>query len=320
MGDVLEYLVDGTSGISPGGVEGSAIVAGVCSKGQVGKGYLLGPSSDLEGLLGVGPLVERARDMLATGGQSPTLIAVPCTGEAKGYFTDIVTTGGNGSYPEVTVSGVPQDNLDIVVQVESAGQVGTATVKVSTDGGKLFESAVTATQQFVIEDSGATLLFPEDAQLEEGWQWAFSARLPIGPVSLFGDEGSPLPTVAGTVLAGADISIQIVKGGARNEGTYQLSTDGGENYGKTRTIPVDGAVPIAEPMPARSWNLKPASLTSWLHWKRPLPCMTLSSSLWPDRRTAWTGRPCRLRRKNSGTCIARRTSRRKHVFRMTGKT
>ena len=92
MGDVLEYLVDGTSGISPGGVEGSAIVAGVCSKGQVGKGYLLGPSSDLEGLLGVGPLVERARDMLATGGQSPTLIAVPCTGEAKGYFTDIVTT------------------------------------------------------------------------------------------------------------------------------------------------------------------------------------------------------------------------------------
>ena len=246
MGDVLEYLVDGTSGISPGGVEGSAIVAGVCSKGQVGKGYLLGPSSDLEGLLGVGPLVERARDMLATGGQSPTIIAVPCTGEARGYFTDIVTTGGNGSYPEVTVSGVPQDNLDIVVQVESAGQVGTATVKVSTDGGKLFESAVTATQQFVIEDSGATLLFPEDAQLEEGWQWAFSARLPIGPVSRVGDEASPLPTVAGTVLAGADISIQIVKGGARNEGTYQLSTDGGENYGKTRTIPVDGAVPIAE--------------------------------------------------------------------------
>ena len=245
MGDVLEYLVDGTSGISPGGVEGSAIVAGVCSKGQVGKGYLLGPSSDLEGLLGVGPLVERARDMLATGGQSPTIIAVPCTGEARGYFTDIVTTGGNGSYPEVTVSGVPQDNLDIVVQVESAGQVGTATVKVSTDGGKLFESAVTATQQFVIEDSGATLLFPEDAQLEAGWQWAFSARLPIGPVSRVGDEASPLPTVAGTVLAGADISIQIVKDGARNEGTYQLSTDGGENYGKTRTIPVDGAVPIA---------------------------------------------------------------------------
>ena len=246
MGDVLEYLVDGTSGISPGGVEGSAIVVGVCSKGQVGKGYLLGKSSDLAGLLGVGPLVERARDMLATGGQAPTLIAGPCAGEARGYLTDVVATGGNGKYPDVTVSGVPQKNLDIVVRVESAGQVGTATVKISQDGGEKFGSAVTVEQQLVIEGSGATLIFPEEAQLEAGWQWAFTARLPIGPVSRVGDESSPLPTVAGTVLAGADISIQIVKGGARNEGTYQLSTDGGENYGKTRTIPVDGAVAIVD--------------------------------------------------------------------------
>ncbi|HJA79945.1 MAG TPA: DUF2586 family protein [Candidatus Desulfovibrio intestinavium] len=246
MGDVLEYLVDGTSGLAPGGVEGSAIVAGVCSKGQVGKGYLLGKSSDLTGLLGVGPLVERARDMLATGGQAPTLIAVPCSGEARGHFTAVVATGGNGTYPDVTVSGVPQKNCDIVVKVESAGQIGMATVKISQDGGEKFGSALTAEQQLVIEGSGATLLFPEDAQLEAGWQWAFTARLPIGPVSRVGDEASPLPTVAGTVLAGADISIQIVKGGGRNEGTYQLSTDGGENYGKTRTIPVDGAVPLAD--------------------------------------------------------------------------
>lgn len=246
MGEVLEYLVDGTSGISPGGVEGSAIVVGVCSKGQAGKGYLLGKSSDLTGLLGVGPLVERAKDMLATGGQSATLIAVPCVGEAKGYFTDIVVTGGNGSYPDVTLSGVPQKNLDVVVKVESAGQVGTATVKISQDGGEEYGSAVTATQQLVIEGSGATLVFPESAQLEAGWQWSFTGRLPIGPVSRVGDESSPLPTVAGTVLAGADISIQIVKDGGRNEGTYQLSTDGGESYGKTRTIPVDGAVPIAD--------------------------------------------------------------------------
>ncbi len=47
MGDVLEYLVDGTSGIVPGGVEGSALICGVCSLGEVGKGYLIGKSSDL---------------------------------------------------------------------------------------------------------------------------------------------------------------------------------------------------------------------------------------------------------------------------------
>ena len=35
MGDVLTYLIDGTSGLAPGGVDGKAIVAGVCSKGTI---------------------------------------------------------------------------------------------------------------------------------------------------------------------------------------------------------------------------------------------------------------------------------------------
>lgn len=246
MGDVLEYLVDGTSGISPGGVEGSALVVGVCSKGQVGKGYLLGSSSNVEDLLGVGPLTERCKDMLATGGQSPTIIAVPCAGEPKGYFTRVIATGGSGKYPNVTVSGVPQKNADIVVKVEEAGQVGTATVKVSTDGGQTFsEPAVSSTANLVIEGTGATLIFPEDAQLQAEWQWAFTSRLPIGPVSRVGEASSPLLTADGKVLAGADIAIQIVKGGKRNEGTYQLSADGGETYGKTRTIPADGKVELA---------------------------------------------------------------------------
>ena len=39
MGDVLQYLIDGTSGIVTGGVDGKALVAGVCSRGIVGKAY-----------------------------------------------------------------------------------------------------------------------------------------------------------------------------------------------------------------------------------------------------------------------------------------
>lgn len=34
MGDVLQYLIDGTSGIVTGGVDGKALVAGACSKGK----------------------------------------------------------------------------------------------------------------------------------------------------------------------------------------------------------------------------------------------------------------------------------------------
>ena len=47
MGDVLNYLIDGTSGIVTGGVDGKAIVAGVCSGGTVGKAYLIGKRTDL---------------------------------------------------------------------------------------------------------------------------------------------------------------------------------------------------------------------------------------------------------------------------------
>ena len=74
-------------------------------------------------------------------------------------------------------------------------------------------------------------------------------RCAVGPVSRVGDAASPLPEAAalsGGVLDGAELVIQIVKGGALNVGTYQLSTDGGDNFGKTRTIPLDGVVTLAD--------------------------------------------------------------------------
>ena len=81
MGDVLQYLIDGTSGIVTGGVDGKALVAGVCSRGIVGKAYLIGKRTDLAAMLGTGPLVDRVRDMLTTGGQAPYVVAVPVQGQ-----------------------------------------------------------------------------------------------------------------------------------------------------------------------------------------------------------------------------------------------
>jgi len=138
MGDVLTYLIDGTSGLAPGGVDGKAIVAGVCSKGTVGKAYLVGKRTNLEDMLGTGPLVEHVRAMLTTGGQEPVLVAVPVAGQQSGYMTNPVTTGSKAA---VTVSGVAARNADIVVRVATPGAIGTATLEVSTDGGKTFSEA-----------------------------------------------------------------------------------------------------------------------------------------------------------------------------------
>lgn len=246
MGDVFEYLIDGTSGLAPGGVDGKALVAGVCSLGRVGKGYLIGKRTDLAATLGVGPLVDRVRDILATAGQEPVLVAVPVQGQAAGYFSSPVVYGGSGAAPEMTVSGVPQKNADIVIRVATPGVVGTATVEISTDGGTTFGEVQTSAEQMTIgsgEDAtGATVLLAASAKLEEGSSYRFVARTVIGPVSRVGDAASPLIEVSGNVLAGVELVVQIVKSGARNAGTYRLSTDGGDNFGKARTIPFNGTV------------------------------------------------------------------------------
>lgn len=217
---------------------------------RVGKGYLIGKRTDLAATLGVGPLVDRVRDILATAGQEPVLVAVPVRGQTMGYFSAPVVHGGSGAAPEMTVSGVPQKNADIVILVTTPGVIGTATVEISTDGGTTYGEAQTSAEQMTIgsgEDAtGATVLFAASAKLEEGSSYRFVARTAIGPVSRVGDAASPLIEVSGSVLAGVELVVQIVKGGARNAGTYRLSTDGGDNFGKARTIPFNGTVTLDE--------------------------------------------------------------------------
>lgn len=248
MGDVLHYLIDGTSGIVSGGVDGKAIVAGVCSAGKVGKAYLVGKRTDLGSMLGSGPLVERVRDMLITGGQEPYIVAVPVQGQPGSYISGLSMTGA--AVP-ATVSGYPSINADVVVRVATGGNIGTATLEISTDGGKTFAAAVLAAVQNTVSaggvPTGATLVFDAGAKLVQGSVYAFTVRCAVGPVYKIGDAGSPMPTIteqASGVLAGAELVVQIVKGGDRNVGTYRLSSDGGDNYGQARTIPVNGVVEL----------------------------------------------------------------------------
>ena len=240
MGDVLEYLVDGTSGLAPGAVDGSAIVAGVCSLGEVGKGYLLGKSSDLVGLLGVGPLVDRLRDLFATGGQNPIVIAVPVTGQTGGYITPVKHTGTG---PDATVSGSAAGNADAVVTIVVGGALGTATYKLSENGGQTWGATETTpvNGQVAIGTTGVTITLGAGDQIT-GDTFETTIRTAIGPVTKTGT--GPDITVAGTIKAAAEVVLIIVAGGARNVGTYRLSTDGGDNYGSTRTIPVDGQIAV----------------------------------------------------------------------------
>ncbi|MBU1002791.1 MAG: DUF2586 domain-containing protein [Proteobacteria bacterium] len=249
MGDVLEYLIDGTSGLAPGGVEGTAIIAGVCSDGQIGKGYLLGKSSDLTGLLGVGPLAAALRDAFATGGQNPILIAVPVAGLPGGYLG---TVNQAGTGPEALVSGVAVANANVVVEIVDAGVLGTATYKLSEDDGSTWggATAIPANGQISVGDTGATLVLAS-GDYASGDSYSFVVRTSIGPVSKVGT--GPDITVAGTVRAAAQVELLIMSAGGRNKGTYMLSVDGGDSWGGARTLPTDGAISVGSTGAVITW-------------------------------------------------------------------
>lgn len=242
MGDVYEFIVDGTSGLSPGDVSGSILVTGCCSKGTPGKAYLLGKNSDLEGLLGVGDLVTRLRDVFATGGQNPVVVAVPVAGLPGGYISPVVHTG---SGPSATVTGLPSKSADVLVEILTGGALGTATFQTSMDGGETFGIEVPTPVNGVIamSDTGATLTLSAGTHVT-GDTYRFVVMAPVGPVDHTGTGSDGDIAVSGTVAAGADVVFTVVTGGGRNEGTYKLSLDGGDSWDAVRTIPVDGVIPV----------------------------------------------------------------------------
>jgi hypothetical protein len=237
MGNVYEYIIDGTSGLTPSGGP-SAIVVGVCSVGTVGNGYLIGKQSDLGTLLGVGPMVDRLRDVLSHGGQNPILVAVPVAGNDGGYITPLKHTG-TGS--EASVSGVASDNGDFVVKNTLEGALETAKYKLSDDGGSTWgeETVTAANGQVALGDSGATIVLDDGLVLDD--TYAVTVRASIGPINHIG-TGAVI-TADGTPLAGAEVVLLITGAGGRNVGTYQLSVDG-DSFSAERTIPADGAIAV----------------------------------------------------------------------------
>ena len=179
MGDVYEFIVDGTSGVSPEGVDGSVIVAGVCSKGEEGKTYLLGKNSDLAGLLGVGCLTDRLMDVMAEGGQSPVVMAVPVTG--SGGTTGEVTKTGSG--PDITTAGEALAAADVTLEVLTSGARNAGTYRLSLDGDSWgAETTIPVDGDIACGDTGVTITVPEAAMVK-GDVYRFTTTAPQASIS-----------------------------------------------------------------------------------------------------------------------------------------
>jgi Protein of unknown function (DUF2586). len=243
MGDVTEFLIDGVSGLTPNGAEGKCIVAGCCSRGKIGQGEVVGKRSDLAALFGVGPLVDALRDIFTAGGQEPYVVAVPVEGVAGGYITDC---RHQGSGPEAQSAGLAARAADVVAVVTVAGPNGEASLKVSFDGGDTFSEAASVPEsgEVAITDTGAKLIFKATEENPLVVDDSYSFRV-VTPLSQHQQSGSgPSITATGQPKAGGQLQLVVVKGGELNTATYQLSLDGGDNFGPIRTLPLDAEIKV----------------------------------------------------------------------------
>ncbi|PKN67187.1 MAG: DUF2586 domain-containing protein [Deltaproteobacteria bacterium HGW-Deltaproteobacteria-15] len=182
MGDVLEYLVDGVSGLAPGGVEGVCMVTGVCSLGTPGQPYLLGKSSNLETILGVGPLCDRLRDLFAAGGQNPIVIAVPVAASTAGVIGAIAHTGEGA---EVTADGTVLAAAQVVMTVILGGERNEATYTLSVDGGDSTGPVRTVPVDGLIAvgSTGVVITVPEEPDLAAGDVYVFDVSEPAPSIT-----------------------------------------------------------------------------------------------------------------------------------------
>jgi hypothetical protein len=157
FGEVKHIIVDGAAGLAPSG-NPLAIVAGVCDAGVIGAAVPFGKESDPADF-GVGPLVERLRDVQSEGDGGLNVIAVRITQTTAGVI-GAVTKTGTGSGAQAT-AGTAKRFAQVVVLATSAGANGVAQVQYSLDGGLLFSlpETIPANGHVVLGDSGVELDF-----------------------------------------------------------------------------------------------------------------------------------------------------------------
>ncbi len=164
FGDVYEYIIDGVSGLNPGGGP-DCLIVGTCSAGVVGKSYTFGHSSDVS-VLGKGKLVDRLKDLFSITKDDPygankeaVVVVVPSTLDIVGTIGTI-THAGTGTATQGT-SGSALHDAKVVIEILKAGALNVAEGKVSLDGGASYSDPFTipANGEVDITGSGVKVTF-----------------------------------------------------------------------------------------------------------------------------------------------------------------
>ena len=115
--------------------------------------------------LGLSPLADAAMD--AVRGGAGRIFCVPIAPAAPGSLGEVKKTGtGMGT---LTVSGVPNNAFDAVVEITAQGGLNTAAFRVSVNGGRSYTDEITVpvTGSYTLEGTGLTVQFAEAADTDQ---------------------------------------------------------------------------------------------------------------------------------------------------------
>ena len=152
--EVTISIQDYALGLTPAAEDLVQAVFGVCSSGTAATPTLITNVSTLRTTFGYGPAVEAAALALQIGGGPIVFSRV--TGSVVGVWSAVTASGGG---PAVTLTGTPFDSYELRVEVTTGGAVGTAIVRVSLDGGSVYQSGIVTAATVVLNGTGTTLNF-----------------------------------------------------------------------------------------------------------------------------------------------------------------
>lgn len=174
--DVTVSITDGALGLSAGALEGLHAKIGVSSTGTANTVYSFGDQTTAKNTLGAGPLVEDTAFHLAVAGGP--MLAVPVAASNVGTVGTI-TRVGTSPNPGLTTSGTPRDKYDVIALMVAGGVVGTASFKISFDGGVTYSPvyATAASIATFVAATGLTLAWTAGTYVA-GDSYTFSTVAP----------------------------------------------------------------------------------------------------------------------------------------------
>ena len=171
--DVTVEIEDGTQGLVNTSAQGAHVVFGTAAEGVPNRLYSYSSISALVAAHKAGPGVEACAHSLAVAGGP--IYFVPLAQTSPGSPGAVTQTGSGPtitapatsavissgtSPPVVTLSGTPTRFVDLKIAIVVGGPRGTATCKVSIDGGTTFSATQVTAATVSIPGTGLTINFP----------------------------------------------------------------------------------------------------------------------------------------------------------------